>query len=504
MSKYTAVIDIGSNSARLVIFERTSRFGFHLVHEMKSRVRIGEGAYENNGILSSESMDRAFLVLQGFKSVILSFKVRKILAVATSALRDAPNKNIFINRVNRELNIQIKVIDGKKEALLGGLACANLIKVENNRQAVTVDIGGGSTEFAIIQNKTVIDTFSLNIGTVRLKELFFDNAEIDPDYLNKAKNYINQTLDLLPREFYLNLVMGIGGTIRALSNLIIKTTNYPFNKLHSFEYNFSEQKELLNSLLFMKKEELEKLGIKKERLDVIQAGTLIFVQILEKLNVQKIITSGVGIREGLFLNDILRTSNYKFPANFNPSLRNLLDRFEINDSIAKQRLSLSLKIFELLKNKFELDNLDEVRLPLIVASKIAHIGSFVDFYEKSKNGYHLVLNLLDYYFTHEEIVLIGFLVRYQKKKRPSAKNFNEFKNLLPEHKIVSRLSYILALSSIFLTTLSRKFSTENISYDPEKNKLIFRTSKVSIHYIEENLKNMESPDLEIKIELIEF
>jgi len=98
MAKRTAVIDIGSNSARMVVFERTSRFGFHLINETRSRVRISEGAYDNNGQLQPEAIERAISALSQFLTIAKSFKTHKILCVATSAVRDAPNKKAFLGR----------------------------------------------------------------------------------------------------------------------------------------------------------------------------------------------------------------------------------------------------------------------------------------------------------------------------------------------------------------------------------------------------------------------
>jgi len=172
MAKRTAVIDIGSNSVRMIIIEKTSRFAFHLLHEVKSRVRIAEDAYQNDGELQEAAINRALLALKDFLQIADSYDVRKTLCVATSAVRDAHNKKHFLSRVNKELGLNIKVISGEKEAYLGGIACANLLPQQD---AMTLDIGGGSSECACIENGKVVDSDSLDLGTVRLKELFFDH-----------------------------------------------------------------------------------------------------------------------------------------------------------------------------------------------------------------------------------------------------------------------------------------------------------------------------------------
>ena len=131
MRKRTAVIDIGSNSARLVIFEKTSHYGFHLICEQKSKVRIAEGAYEKDGYLQPIGIKRAFLTLESFMQTIDKYQANKTLCVATSALRDAPNAKVFIRWIKKELGLSIKVIDGKQEAKYGAIAASNLLPVTN-------------------------------------------------------------------------------------------------------------------------------------------------------------------------------------------------------------------------------------------------------------------------------------------------------------------------------------------------------------------------------------
>ena len=104
MAKRVAVIDIGSNSIRMVVYEKTSRFAFHLLYEAKSKVRLSENAYQNQGNLQANAMQRTFAALSDFLEIIASFNARKTLCVATSALRDAPNKKDFLSLVKCFIN----------------------------------------------------------------------------------------------------------------------------------------------------------------------------------------------------------------------------------------------------------------------------------------------------------------------------------------------------------------------------------------------------------------
>ncbi len=475
MAKRTAIIDIGSNSVRMVIFERTSRFAFHLIHETKSRVRISERAYENSNSLQEEPLNRAYKALEEFLLTIKHYKVRKTLCVATSALRDAPNKQTFISRIKKELGLHIKVINGEEEAYLGGIAAANLLHLQSG---LTADIGGGSTEFALYENKKVLHTVSLNLGTVRLKELYFDNGNIEG-----AKNHILSELAKLPSEFKHNNIIGIGGTLRALSKIIMDKENVCFKKLHGFSYDVNSQQAYFNDILHADEKKLKKIGIKEERLDVIQPGVLILDLLIKHIEAKQIITSGVGVREGVFLHDLLRKQQDRFPFNYNPSIRSLLDRF--GEDCESELYSSASKLFDLTAQHLKIE------LPykplFLHAIKLSQIGKEIDFYEAHRHAYYILLNGLNYGFSHDDTILIATLVRFQRKKTPSSTHFNDYKDYLPSQEITHALSFLMSLS---LSLFGEFNHGNNLSMNLTESCLVIRAKHS--YLIQEKLKDIYS------------
>jgi len=486
MAKRVCVIDIGSNSVRMVVYEKTSRFAFHLLYESKSKVRLSQNAYQNDGNLQKEPMQRTFDALSDFLSISSSFGVNKILCVATSALRDAPNKKEFTQRVKNKLKLNIKVIEGVKEAYFGGIACANLLSEQEN--ALSIDIGGGSTEFSLINKKDVTNTFSLNLGTVRLKELFFDKGDIEG-----AIECIDDKLSVLDN-IDASTLIGIGGTFRAISSSIMKISDYPLNKIHGYEYHVDIFEIFLQNVLKADSEELKRLGINANRFDVIKPGTLILQRVLKKLNVQNIVTSGVGVREGVYLADLLRGSKDKFPAHYNTSVRYLLDAHLNDKNLSNQISSLSKKIFDLTHEHLNIDK--KYRFELSIASKLYPTGGNVHFYSKNRHSYYLIQSALEYGFKHEQILLIATLARYAKNKLPSASHVEKYEELLPDTQTLNRLSYILSLSIILLSHKPRNIDFELLF----KDGILSVDSKRVLHLSREALKRLESIDgLEIKI-----
>ncbi|MDQ1244899.1 MAG: exopolyphosphatase / guanosine-5-triphosphate,3-diphosphate pyrophosphatase [Campylobacterota bacterium] len=488
MAKRVAVIDIGSNSVRMVIYEKTSRFAFHILHEAKSRVRISEHAYKNGGNLQPLPMQRAYDALENFLTIISSFKARKTLCVATSALRDAPNKKEFLNSVQISLGLNIKIIDGQREAYLGAIACANLLPAQE--KALSIDIGGGSTEFSIINKKNIDSNVSLNLGTVRLKELFFDSNDIDG-----AKKYIDAELSVLDG-IDVSKIIGIGGTFRAISSAILDGSGYPLNKLHAYEPNYDDFHSLLTKILDSDEDSLKKLGIKNSRFDVIKPGALILLRVFKKFKIRELVTSGVGVREGTFLADLLRTSKDKFPEGYNTSVRYILDAHVDNQAHSNQINRVAKELFDMMHKELNID--EKYRYELAIAAKLCMSGSTIHYYSYNKHSYELIEDALEFGFTHKQIVLIATLARFSKRKLPSSSHVERLKPLLPETNQLNALSYIISLSVALLSHQPRnidfKLSFENSELRIESNN--------SLYLAKENIAKLETLKNNIKISFL--
>lgn len=488
MAKITTIIDIGSNSMRMVVLQKSSRFSFNLINETKSRVKISEGCYENDGNLQEPALQRAFNSLQSFLNISKALKSRKIICVATSALRDAPNAKTFINKVRNELGLNIKVIDGAKEAYYGGIAALNLI---HGQEFMTVDIGGGSTEFAFIKDGKIAECISLDVGTVRLNELFFSKNDIEG-----ARQFILEKLNEIKKDGMKipQTVVGIGGSIRTISKIIMKRTEYPLDILHGFSYMLDSNSFIFDDILEAKNSNtLKHLGIKKDRFDTIKEGTFIFKTILEELEIKKVITSGVGVREGVYLSDILRNSNCKFPANYNVSVRSLLDRFEICPKQSAYLGNNARQIFETLKPLHNLE--DKYKTLLVIASKLHSIGTTLNFYKSNDNTFDFILNGLNYDFQHSSRVTTAHIIKFSKKRLPQKDDLEKYAKLLPCIDTMQWLSFMISLN----LTINQDMSNPKVSYKLKNTKLKITFEK-PIYLVQNDIKKIETPcDIKVKV-----
>ena len=248
----------------------------------------------------------------------------------------------------------------------------------------------------------------------------------------------------------------------------MKKIEYPLDILHGFTYEFYEHKNFLEKILKMNDEELLKIGVKPERLDVIRPGTLIFIEAMKYLKGKKIITSGVGVREGVFLTDLLRNHNHRFPENFNPSVRTIIDVYQIDRKIASYETKIALEVFDLLKSDFKLD--DKYKMHLTYAIKLSRAGELVDFYEAHKHTDYILLNSLHYGFRHCDRLLISKIIRFHKRKKIKKREIEKFKCLLPKKEIIEKLCNIFWVAKL----VNSNFSMPNVEISKEKGKIIIK------------------------------
>ena len=285
------IIDIGTNSCRLFIaeLENTSE-GKKIKRELVKNVEIvklGEGVNKTHN-LNPNAIKRTLDCLKKYKEKASSYGIENIRAFATSAVRDAENREIFLQEVSK-LGIKIECISGKTEATLNFLGNSLVFK----DRILVVDIGGGSTEFTLGKDKSIDFIQSINIGAVRATEKFFSDNGYSEEKLEKCKIWIRKNLEILKtikdREFKL---IGVAGTATTQISVRDKMEIYDSSKVHMATLTLDELKENLSLFLSKNFEERKNIvGLEEKRADVIIAGTLILLTILEELNQDKIIIS---------------------------------------------------------------------------------------------------------------------------------------------------------------------------------------------------------------------
>lgn len=286
-----AAIDIGTNSIRLLIAKYNNGNLNKLVNELRTP-RLGEGI--NNGIINEQAQSRANKVLKEYKELIDAHQA-DYRAVATSAIRDADNKDEFLTRVKEESGIKIDVISGQEEAQLSYLGMIKgLNKMEDDLLAI--DIGGGSTEFIFGTPAKLEEYKSINLGAVRLKETWGEDfAAISSAVQEKIKSFLD--------DGSAEMIIGVGGTITTLVSIAEKLAEYRPDKIQNYQLTYNKIEDILTNLKELTLSQRKKIiGLSKDRADIIIPGTIILLEIMDISGLQKLQVSDFGILEGIIYN----------------------------------------------------------------------------------------------------------------------------------------------------------------------------------------------------------
>lgn len=296
-----AVIDIGTNSTRLLIaeseylpLEKISKVKRNLL-ELVEITQLGKDVNKNRFLLE-ESMDITFETMKKFKELAEEYGAVTIKGFATSAVRDSENRDLFLERT-KNLGIDVQCISGKEEAQLSFIANASLFP---DKKIFLLDIGGGSTEFTLGDKENTIFQESFNVGAVRISELFFQKGEYTEKNISLAKNWIHREFKRLQdfKNFEFTLV-GVAATVTTQATVQEKMETYDSSKLHLYKLTKNMVKDNLNLFLSLTNEERRKLpGLEPKRAEVIIGGTLILQEIMEILNCHSVLVSEVDNLEG--------------------------------------------------------------------------------------------------------------------------------------------------------------------------------------------------------------
>ena len=294
-----AVIDCGTNSIRLLIAETSGSTIKEVIRTMEI-VRLGQGVDENKAF-HPDAINRTLLAVKSFKEIIDRNNVDKIRFCATSATRDASNRNIFIDGVRDILNIQVEVIPGEEEAALSFTGATYQLD-QGNGPFLVVDIGGGSTEF-VYGDKKVISAKSVNIGCVRMSERHLTNQPPTMDQIASAivdiDIAITQAAVSVPINSAKSLI-AVAGTATTVAAAALDLSKYDRDLIHLAKISADKVHKVAQMFQSMNKSEISALPYMHEgRVDVITAGSLVLSRVMAATGATEFVASETDILDGM-------------------------------------------------------------------------------------------------------------------------------------------------------------------------------------------------------------
>lgn len=315
MKKCIAAIDMGTNSFHLIIVQVRKNGNFKIIDKEREVVRLGSHKGKDFSFISEGEIEKSIDVLNNFKK-IAQFYGADVRAIATSAVREAKNKEEFIDRVFEQTGIDVEAVNGKTEAQLIYIGVLNALKLDDKR-LLCIDIGGGSTEFLLGQNGVSEFAESVKIGTVRLSKIFFPDYILSDSGIDLCKSYIQDKINAnrkLHPAYKFDVAVGTSGTILAAAAIIYYRRHNKFKKsLNGFSFKASEVFELTSDILKCKTpaDRLFIEGMEIKRADIIPAGMLILSQAFETFKLKEMTVSENALREGIIVDTISKMEESK-------------------------------------------------------------------------------------------------------------------------------------------------------------------------------------------------
>jgi exopolyphosphatase/guanosine-5'-triphosphate,3'-diphosphate pyrophosphatase len=401
-----AVVDIGSNSARVVVYEPEASGHLRIRASTRAALRLVRDV-DSQRRLSEDAMARAMDALRDFRAIALGAGATRVVAVATAAMRDADNGLLFLERVRRELGIDVELIDGDREARYGFVGAVRGLPVDDG---LAFDMGGGSMQVSRFRGRALEKDWSLPLGSLRLSQTFLGNDPPKQGEIRKLKAHVRELLQAarIPTLRAGETLVGTGGTVRNLAKIDRRARGYPITRLHGYTVtrrHLHEAVARVTETPLRKRDSIP--GLSDERGDSIVGGALGIETLVEAVEAAAILVSGQGVREGIAYSMVARTVP-DAPAVRRESVSALTARFTAWDrQAAARRVSVTSQLTAALLPAGAPDLVDS----LAHASCVLDIGRSVDFFDRYQHAADIVLATELDGFSHREVALLSAILR---------------------------------------------------------------------------------------------
>ncbi|HEX6030845.1 MAG TPA: Ppx/GppA phosphatase family protein [Tepidiformaceae bacterium] len=436
-----AIIDVGSNSVRLLVARQLSPSAFEVVDEERFDARLGEGQREDS--LTREGMDRGLRAMRIMAELAGSYGPSATVVVGTEALRRAPNAAEFVEEARRASGLAIRILSTEEEAFASFLGVINSTTLGDGR---IIDLGGGSLELMSVSERRLAASQSVPLGAIYATERYFRSDPPPAKDVRALRKAVRQQLDLSGSTSHL---YGVGGAIRNMARMVRLRRRYPLRRIHGLAITRREMRRLTNQLVSSSSDERRKLpGISPGRVDLLPAAAIVVDEIMSQTGAAAITVAGQGLREGLVWQE-MRGEGSILPDVRAASIAGLALANGVDEMAAEPLVSAAGTLFSATRPIHRLE--DEDLDLLLSAARLVRIGLHVDYYGRDRHAEYLVHSGDLHGFSHREIVLLGALVRTASSGTP---DLSLYKTILASDD-ARRVTVLSALLGAALATRRR-------------------------------------------------
>lgn len=477
-------IDLGTNSVRLLVVRLNTNGSYTLLTQQKEVIRLGEGEYPANR-LTITAIERAISVITKLIELAKSRGVEEFVAVATSAAREAENGEELCLHIEDLTGIRIHIISGTEEARLIWLGVSSGIDIRDEK-ALFIDIGGGSTEIIVGDQHEPSILRSLKLGAIRTTGTLINpekDGKISPDTLKQVRRHIEHEIVHIAKQIrvlYVTKAFGSSGTILTLET--IASSYKPFQSTHVSGFLGTDELEAMISYLSGLPLEARKdvQGLNPERADIIVAGALILHEILKATKISGIFVSNRSLRDGLLVDYISRIPEFPHAEQVSireRSVRHLGKLCHIDEKHAAHIVKLSLQLYHSAIRSKLFKYQEESEELLTHAAYLHDVGQFISFSNHHQHSFYLITEVPLLGFNQYEVLMIGLVARYHRKKLPRSRDvpFQELGRT--EQRTVRILSLILRMAENL--DRSHNCRIEKAEFSRDKESIVLSISCIS-------------------------
>lgn len=439
-----AAIDIGTNAIRLVISDVDRALTARVIHAVREPVRLGQEVF-TRGTISEETLSRAVEAFRGFSRLIGTSGVTHTKAVATSAVREAQNSDIFLDRVLQTSGIAVETIDPQEEARLIHLAVSRNVAF-SGRTAMLVDIGGGSVEVTIATQDNILLAESYKMGSVRLLQILDENTLGEERFNQMVVEYVDASHRRMKKAIgkqKIGMFVGTGGSIESMGFL----RQQLYGKNSAARLLAPELRQMVQDLQGMTTgERIGKLGLRPDRADVIVPAAIVLDALVERARVSEVLIPGIGLKDGVLLD--LATRIFEGPLlpadQVVSSAMRLGRKFGFDEQHAVTVGRFATAIFDRTQTLHGLG--PENRLLLHVAALLHDIGYFLNASGHHKHAFYLLTAAPLVGLSPSQAAIVANVARYHRKSFPRLQH-EHYRVLSPRDRVtVSKLAGLLRLA----------------------------------------------------------
>lgn len=434
------VIDVGSNSARLVVLGLRPRGHLEVRADARSALRLVRDL-DRHGAVSERMTERIVRVMRDFHAIALGTGAAQTIAVGTAALREAKNGRGVLDRIRRETGVPIRILTGRQEAATAFLGAVWGLPVCDG---ILVDLGGGSVQCTEFHDRRFRRSWSLPLGALRMSDRFLSAVPPSAGEVRKLRRHVAGTLAAagIPVLRKGGVLVGTGGTVRNLAKIDDRAHEYPVPHLHGYILARRRVQELAAILSTRPlRGPTAPPGLNADRIDSIVGGSVIVETLMEILGAGDLIVSGQGLREGIAYG-VLRPAPPPIRTVRDAAIRGIASRFRTWDEPAAERRRA---LAATLTRRFAPSADPTIRELLLCAAVVLDVGRSIDYYHRHEHT-AMILRSTDLAgFSHKEVMLLAAIVEHADEEDLSVKRYRPL--LGAEDRVsIDRASTILALA----------------------------------------------------------